>query len=293
MNSDVHIFACIQNDTGLENSEWETWIRSEIGENLKSIEWFQNTAEWATIRDRALSHTGIPPQWKNYLATSGSMVEYQQLYLAYLKMSSQEAHDQQKYEFVVRSRTDTLFAKPIDFHWLQWSDEEVQSRLEKVKAHLDSSSEGQKDPKKILHFFMTTIFSDDLIKNIPNICYDPKYTVDQWVPNSASELNQFIRTGKYILTIRANNLYICNRQFFYLIPSLAFMFGHLHAPVCDEYWFNAENQFRSACYYSGLRAFDYNTWFEDQSVSAYNDENYFDEHGNLIHSEMLYCLVRR
>jgi hypothetical protein len=293
LNSDVDVFACIQNDTSTPNSEWESWLRNEMGENLKIITWFSldEHQDWISIRDKLISHLNLIDRWKNYIKTSGSIIEYYQLYLAYLKMCSYE-DTHQRYKYIIRVRTDTIFAKPIDFHWLNWTDSEVEERIQAINNELTLSNI-EVTPKNTLSYFMTTIISDSLIPNIQNIL--TRYIPNQSgvIPSSAAELNQYIKTGAYILVIRANNLYTVSRESFNLIPTLSYVYGLLKSPHNDEYWYNSENQFQSACYFSGLAVFDYNTVFEDKSLYEYDEKRYFDLNFNVMNPAMLYCLVRR
>ena len=293
LNSDVDVFACIQNDTSTPNSEWESWLREEMGEHLKLIMWFSldEHQDWVSIRDKLISHLNLSDYWKNYIKTSGSIIEYYQLYLAYLKMCSYE-DTHQKYKYIIRVRTDTIFAKPVDFHWLNWSDSEVEERLQKINNEL-SLCKIEVTPQNTLNYFMSTIISDSLIPNIQNII--TRYIPNQYnlILSTATELNKYIKSSSYILAIRANNLYIVSRESFNLIPTLSFIYGFLKSPHNDEYWYNSENQFQSACYFSGLAVFDYNTLFEDKSLYEYDEKRYFDLNFNVMNPAMLYCLVRR
>jgi hypothetical protein len=292
LNQDVNVFACIQNDTTIPNPEWEEWLRQEMGTHLKSIEWFSPSEhqDWISIRDKALSSLNLVQHWKDYLKNSGSIIEYYQLYLAYLKMCQfEDTH--YRFNYIIRSRTDSIFAKPIDFHWLQWSDEQVQERLNTITSHLTTHNIDS-SPSTILNYFMTTIISDDLIPNIHNINAECKPHNNLSIPTNPSDLNTFIKNGNYILTLRANNLYICNRESFNFIPTIPFVYGLLKTPISDDYWFNSENQFQSACYLSGLTIFNYCTTYEDKSLYEYNESNYFDSNYDIINPFMLFCLVR-
>jgi hypothetical protein len=293
LDSEVDVFACIQNDTDTPNSEWESWIREEMGGHLKLITWFSpdEHQDWISIRDKLISHLSLIDRWKNYIKNSGSIIEYYQLYLSYLKMCSYE-DTHQRYKHIIRSRTDTIFAKPVDFHWLNWSDSDVEERIQTINTEL-TLSKIEVTPQNTLSYFMSTIISDSLIPNIQNIM--TRYIPNQYniIPSTAVELNQYIKTGAYILVIRANNLYVVSRESFNLIPTLSFMYGFLKSPYNDEYWYNAENQFQSACYFSGLAVFDYNTLFEDKSLYEYDEKRYFDLNFNVMNPAMLYCLVRR
>lgn len=292
LTPDVDVFACVQNDTSAPNSQWEEWIRLEMGEHLKNIEWFSPNQhqDWISIRDKMLSNLNIENNWKNYIKNSGSIIEYYQLYLAYLKMCNYE-DTHQRYEYIIRSRTDTIFAKPVDFHWLNWTDEEVSERINKINNEL-ILSEISVTPQNTLNYFMSTIISDTLIPNIMNIQVQHIPNQTPFIFSNATELNKYIKSGPYILVIRANNLYIVNRELFNFIPSLPFLYGFIKSPHNDNYWFNSENQFQSACYFSGLSVFDYNSTFEAKSLYEYDEKRYFDLEYNILNPHMLYCLVR-
>lgn len=292
LNPDVHVFACLQNDTQESNEQIELWLKSKLTIHLKSVQWFKNNEDnlLIPIRNNLVNTIPCPDNWKDYLKNSGSIIEYYQLYLAYLQMANYEGQHG-KYDFIVRSRTDTIFTQPIDFHWLNWTDQDIQNRIKLVNEELILSNIPI-TANNTLQYFMNTIISDKLIHLIQNIrskCYCSSTHV---IPQTVSELNQYIKTGKYILTIRANNLYIVNRDYFQLIPTLGFIYGHLRSPYSDDYWFNSENQFQAACFHSGLTIFDYNTTYEDQSLYNYDEKKYFDLSFNILNPYMLYCVVR-
>ena len=271
LNENVHVFACLQNDTHDSSEQLEAWLKSEIGTHLKSLQWFKinEHSHWVTTRNNLVDNLPCADNWKDYLKNSGSILEYYQLYLAYLKMCDFEAQDS-RYEYIIRSRTDTIFAQPIDFHWLKWSDDDVQRRLQKINDELHLSNIPD-IPQNKLNYFMNTIISDKLINSI-QVLWTKYLPASNSTPKNASELNKFIKEGRYILTIRANNLYVVRREYFQMIPTLSFIYGHLRSPYNDEYWFNAENQFRSACFHSGLTIFDYNSGYEDESLYNYDEK---------------------
>lgn len=295
LTSDVDVFMCVQNDSSEINKlEWEKWFKETIGLHLKSLDWFSldSYPEWVKQRDTLIEHILIPEEWKSYLRSSGSMIEYVQLQISYLKMSLFEQENNFNYSYIVKSRTDTIYTKPIDFHWLHWTDAQIEFRIENVIDEMKFNNIELND-KNIVKYFMTTIFSDDLILNIKDMISEMIESRDGPFPNlTPKELNNYIKFGSYILTIRANNLYIVRRELFSLIPSLGTMYGMLHYPQEDEYWFNAENQFRAACYNSNLTIFNYDNLFEGKSVYEYDEKRYFNSNYDLKQSRMMYCIVR-
>ena len=156
--------------------------------------------------------------------------------------------------------------------------------------------------QSLLQYFMATIISDATIPNITRIFADYVLNGADRPPLQVSDrpyetaLNQYLKQGRYILTIRKNNLYIIRRNLFFMIPSLGTMYGLPRSPAADDYWFNAECQFRSACYYSGISIFDYSSLFEEKSLEyadKWREADFFDLEFNVINPTMLYCIVRK
>ena len=234
----------------------------------------------------------IDQTWKDYLRRSGSMIEYFQLQLAYMKMTDYEHYNRFEYDYLIRARTDSIYTKPIDFHWLHWTPSDVAERVEIVKKELRLSKISE---ELLFPYFMSTIISDDVIPNIQYI-HAGYYPYQGFVdPLDLLSLHTYIKEGRYILTFRKNNLYIVRRNLFHLIPSLGTMYGQFKSLYSDQWWFNAEGQFTSVCYHAMLNTHDYNTDFEDRSVEAvgWNEADFFDCDFNCVNPRMLYCMVRK
>ena len=299
LHPEVHVFACLQNLATSPPEDWNAWLRTELGAHCIAITWIDQTvfSQWEPQREQLLRSMAISQEWKNYLRNSGSMIEYLQLQHAYLAMCNYEQLLGFSYDYVIRTRTDIVISKPMDFHWLRWSDMEVEERMETiyqtlVKMGMDSG------PKNVFSYFMSTVLSDDLIPNLKQllIAYLPSHTSSkQDVPSTPHQLNKYLRTGKYILTVRKNLVYVVRRSHFHMIPALASLYGTFRSPHSDHCWFNAECQFQGACYHAGLTSHEYSSAFEELPIEqreAWKEGDYFDADFNCIHSHMLYCVVR-
>lgn len=298
LTADHDLYLCVQNDTAQTEEEWTAWWYQEVGPWIRSIQWFSKDrmADWVNHRERLLAHLPLEESWKGYLRNSGSMIEYAQLHLAYLDMVEREYRSGWRYDYVVRARTDSIYTKPVDFHWLRWSDDEVAERMGHIRAMMRMAGKEVTD-QDVVTYFMATLFSDDVLPNIEriNASYLPSPT-ESGLPSCAAALRTYLHTGRYMLTLRKNNLYLCPRACFYMVPSLSHMYGQFRSPYSDNYWFNAEGQFRDACYYSCVSVFDYTTDFEEKSLEyahSWNESLFFDEGFNVRHPHMLYCVVRR
>ena len=298
---EVAVYACVQNDTQESDESWTEWLKAEIGPCLLDVTWFslEKFPAWVTHRDLQLEHLRIDEGWKGYLRKSGSMIEYFQLQLAYMKVCKIEATGGFRYDYVVRARTDSIYAKPVDFHWLDWTVEEVAQRLAVIKEELVASQMAASD-KDVLKYFMCTLWSEAVIPNIPFISVEhvpsPTDSADLGDLVTADDIHRYLHKGRYIMTIRKNNLYVVQRDLFHFVPTLGTMYGFLRSPHSDPWWFNAEGQFRDACYYSCMSIYEYSSPFEERSLEyphKWVEADFFDVEGEVIHPRMVYCVVRK
>lgn len=294
-DSNVHVFATLQSN---EKDRYGKMLFEKIGENLKSLEWLEkDDAKWLSIKHRQLEKMNIWQELKLYLSNGGSLIEYYQLKLSYQKLVEYEKNNNITYDYIVRCRTDTIFNKPIDFSWLSLSDKDIEERMSKIPVT---------NVTEKLVYFMATIVSGDLLNNFSDLVeiysdspfpqesyylsmYD-KYLRNYLANTSNHNLREYINKGRYIIAIRKNLLYIVKREFFNNIPDLGERYGEYNF-FKNEYWWNAESQFRSACAESFLSIFNYDTHSEEKSISNYREEDFF-KNGEIINKNSLYCLVR-
>lgn len=291
LHNDVHVFATVQSD----DTEYFTQLLQEkMGDHLKSITWFDRQDQcWTQMRERLLNSFSIhgvnEDQWKQYLRSSGSMIEHYQLYLSYLQVVGYETREKIQYDYILRIRPDVVLTKPINFSWLNLSDEEIGSRITRVQSKTGN-------PDLRVSLFMNSLLDStridtDLISNECDIHPDDSIVRDL-LSSSPDCIRKYIRNGRYILTLRNNIMYIVKRSYAYLLPCVGTMYGTFPLEK-DTYWFNAENQFRMACIHSGLSLFNSTTRLEGDSLYEYDPANYYDEAGNLKKGGCLFFLRRK
>lgn len=288
-NDDVHVFATLQSDTIPEHTEF---LQTKLGPHLRSLTWFHpSDPYWIHTRERLLDSFTIrnldESYWKSYLRSSGSMIEYYQLYLSYLELVKAESRESVTYDYIVRIRPDVILTKPLDFSWLHLSDEAIQSRLDRIQA--------SQNPYIYLSLFMNSLLDEsridaDFVSNEYAL-----HTDDIQLPTLVSPPSvwrNYISNGRYILTLRNNVVYIVKRSLAGLIPSLGMMYGTFPIPD-DNYWFNAENQFRMACVHSQISIFNSTTRLEHDSLYSYDPTRYFDPDGTIRCGDCLFFLLRK
>jgi hypothetical protein len=273
----IHVHACLHDN---QHPITHALLRNELGHNLMSLSWFDPEDQmFRLVQQTLLNNMNISEQWKHYLRTSGSMIEYYQLYLANLQMVKKEQQEHFHYDYVIRLRPDIVITKPITFDWLTLTKEQIQSRLSSYT--IDS----------IGQFFYTLIdpnrsYGSCDTRDIHNIYNQSLQSI-----HNAEDLLQFIHHGRYILTLRKNVVYIVKRDLFHSIASIGITYG-LTQQLDNDYWFNAESQLQSTCTNNDIVIFDSTTRLEDQSLYNFDTHNYFDHDGHLIDNNCLFFICR-
>jgi hypothetical protein len=295
LDENRHVFAVLQSD----NIEYyDKFAKESIGENLKSIEWLDNNdAAWINTREQLLLNIPIDESWKHYLRTSGSMIEYYQMYLAYQAIEKKETEENFQYDYILRTRCDIIFADPIYFNWEDYySRERIKEFLEEIKnfGNFDSIMSGE-----VLTIFMNSFYNKKRM-----FCCESIYSLNYLYfdynnllkANTEDELLDALRNylldGKYIITIRENLVYFIKRKWFSNIPQLGITYGS-HIMSNNSYWFNSESQLKQTCIESGLDVFDSTTLLEGKSLYDYCAPDYFDKNGKLIQSNDFFCFICR
>ncbi len=247
LHNAVHLFVVVENDTPLSNFEAELWLRKEVRVQWMHCFSIENYPEAFRLQQTLCEDK---MKWANALQHQSKMLACFQLHLANLGAASMEREHRFMFDFVVRVRTDAVFAQPVNFRWLQWSDDAVRLRLRTLGG----------DPETLLPRFMATLLHDDIFEPNINInaflpCYD-----DHRMPESltGSSVNRYLRNGHYILTFFHSKLFIVRRKYSYELGLLgSASLGRPLSSSDKSYWTDVQSQFRRECNHSGLSVFDY------------------------------------
>lgn len=273
----VHVFATLQCDL----HEYGDWIQDSLGDHLQSLLLFNKDGNvWNKIKENTSSVLKLSNGATNYITTrSGSMIEHYQTYLSYLEMTKKENEFGVPYDYIIRTRPDVLIAKPIDFHWLEWTEEDVKKRI------------GSDVTESSLKFLLCSMLYESRAFVQDSISNNQINNLDFYNCKTPNDVVNYIRNGRYIITMRENQSIIARRSCFYTIPSIGVMYGTFKTD--SEYWYDSESQLRGVCKHSGISMFDYTTQLEASSIFQYNPDNFFDIYGNLREDiNVLFFLVR-
>lgn len=246
----VDLFACIQNDTS--NSEPEIaeklsklYVNKEGHTVVKSIKWFNNDDpqfnEW---KNALVDGIEVSDGWKHYLKNSGSITEYVQFTECWKQMAEYEQTVGQKYNYVVRLRTDIVIATPLNFTLLEKAEKTQDGLMNWLSA--ERKQQG------------------DFIE------------IKESNPEPPPSQN-----GSWLLSIRKNLLYIMPRTTAETVSELSGKYGSIKPQTLKQQgdyavWMDAESQLQLACLQNGITIFDSTTRLEEKSVYEFKRNIYFD-----------------
>jgi hypothetical protein len=297
LNNNVHVYCVIQT-TNYEKVS--NLLKTYMDDNMKGLEWFDNNDMiFRCIQTKLLDNMNINDGTKEYLRSSGSMIEYYQLWLAYIMMCRKENYENFKYDYVIRQRTDIVVNKPVDFKWLDLGIDEIVIRLDMIyQKKIDTKSNDS-----VLNVFMNTLIdfgrlntsvSNNIIINkksrdIRKLLNDENFNNVK----NINELKEYIKNGKYLISIRANLFYIIKRDYFTFIPAIGTNYGTYKSFDDNNYWWNAESQFRLNCLEQLITIFDSTSNLEEKSLYNYDKNNYFDSNNEVMVNNDFYCFIKR
>jgi hypothetical protein len=308
-NKNVHVFSVLE--TG-KYEEIEKLLLEKMGEHIKSISWFTKIEfAWNILKNSMLQNMQIEDRWKRYLADSGSMIEYYQLYMAQNKVLEYENREGIKYDYILRIRPDTVITRPINFNFLNMDADTILQRLGLISGKTGDTC---LHSKKNITIFMNSLI-DERRMNCENI--DNNYENDNyicalleknnddfsWLQNQretddlsntiiANKLHNFIKNGNYVLTFRVNVIYFMNRKYFDNISQLGIKYGTYNLTKESYYWFNSESQFQSSCIQNELHIFNTHRELEGRSICSYEPEQYYDANGQLLDTNVFFFIKR-
>lgn len=286
-STNADIFATLQGTISCD--KFENIVKYDFQDNLKSLHWFSR--EEYKLQDHLINAMQLTPEWKNYLKNSGSMIEYYQLYLSFMKMREYEDVNGFKYDYVIRLRTDVVITRSFDFAWTQWSNEELKKHWnnveEKIKG-VDVDVDVAKTSKmSIVHFFHSFLSLKKVIS--PDIVDIIEMNDGEFF--SKDNLKDAIQR-KWLITVRKNVFYCGTRNAFADISRLGITYG-LNKLEKYEHWFDAESQLQTICEKNRISVFDMTTKLEGESLYQYNRQHYFDDKNQLLENDSVFCFICR
>ena len=303
LNSSCHVFACLQlpnpKDTVIL-SYFDTFVKDQLSESLKSLKWFDpDDPEWTAVKEETLRTITVSDMWKDYLRRSGSIIEYYQMYLAYRQIVAYELEHGVKYDYIMRIRCDVVLCHPLNFDTMFQNDEiKYPVSKEDVLLFMNTFYYPPRAAQSVVKHYGNHIISLEF-QRILDLCGDSnseicKQEFHEYFHQYFREyFREYFTKGKYMISLRNNQIYFIKREFFDPIAILGITYGTRVMPE-KPHWFDAESQFQTICVHNGIDIFDSTTEMEGQSLYNYSEGNYYDsETGCLIRSPDTMFFIKR
>jgi hypothetical protein len=293
----------------------EEWLHEQLTGHLQTLTWFRpNDSLWIKLREHLLANMNLPPHTATYLRNSGSLIEYYQMYLAYTNLLQHERTLNMTYDYVIRLRPDVIIAHPLTFSWLTWTVEDIQERfLEIQKATGTADTYGASNFLRFMNTLYRPTVDSVMDKDMYSLPRDTgnNFTLyrptensaalpqnhgdlfDWQAPNLGTQIQKYLQTGPYAVTLRGNVVYMLPRQYMGSLAVLGTSYGLYANPNTYTSWWDAENQFQGICLAQRLVIFDCCAQMECDSLYQYDQARYYDENGNVKNEPRVFFFLKR
>ena len=297
---------------------YDPFVKYHWGPWLHSLQWnVHEDVFWKEKKTALLNNMKIDPEWKQYIGEqSGSMIEYYQMYVAFQEMKKKEQREGFIYDYVLRLRCDIVIAKPLLFDWEDWNIETLHKKCEAIVKRNGCET---MEYENLFFDFMNTIFYHDQNKKENHFIVHNKIHQPFPVLNSKKEflhyLHNYLQKGRYIIVSRTNLLYVTKRETMGYLENLGITYGKYMEDgvkrsyntlkkldfesvsvamykTPNDYWFNAESQFRQKCMENKIDFFDSYTQYEENSLYEYRESDFLDESGTLRNHDVFFFIMR-
>lgn len=288
---DCSVFASIQASSygqNLDKNEYESFIKNKLGDRLKILKWIdKENKEYQNITNEIINNLNLynldnrglkylkqninynrlkeTENVKNYLKTSGTLIEHYQIHQSYLSMKEYENVNNMKFDYVMRFRTDTILFQKLNLDIFNFSKESFNEKVNLYKSENKS----------------------ELINKIINSYTFPDF-IDQnrkIIKNNIEDIYEYLKCQNFVFVIRQNLIYITRRDNMDIISNIIFEYAKKGYELEPSHFWNAENQFRSICLRNNIDLFNFENESSQESFFNFNKDT-------IIDSKTLYGIIR-
>ena len=284
-NYEFGFFCSLQSSSFEEQWSVNQLLYANFGNKIKNISWINKENEnWINLSNSLIKNIDINDYWKSYLQSSGSMIEYYQMYNSYINMKSYERENNINYNFVLRLRTDVILKDEINFDFQSFTPNFIKEHLIKAQNLLNKNTFVNNE---VFEYFMNTfminsrkiydktqLFISPIHKNsFINLTQNNNYNEEEYV----YALYNYIQNCDYLISLRNNVVYFGKASLFEKIHKLGVTYGSYKIAEEPTYWFNAECQLTGICRENNIDYYSSVTELEGNSLYSYNKDNYFTD----------------
>jgi len=298
-NCEFNIFCTFQSNTDNEIAFINKLLYFSFKNKIKSISWInKDNNEWINLSNSLIKNIDTNDYWKDYLLSSGSMIEYYQMYNSYIHMKNYEREKNINYDFILRLRTDVIMKDEINFDFQSFTPSLIKEHLIKVQKTLNKDSFIDID---VFNYFMNTFTINNrktydanklFFSQIHENSFAKLQKVDFNKEEYVNALYNYIQSGDFLLTLRNNVVYFGKAKVFEKIHKLGITYGAYKIAEEPTYWFNAECQLSGICRENIIDYYSSVTNLEGDSLYNYNQSNYFDNNNKLISDAYSFFIKR-
>lgn len=276
VNDNTKIFMAITSNQAAKHEE--LFRTKSCYKNVVHIEWIdRNTDSIKDLKKDILNMLSdcISDKHETYLSDSDALMEYYRIYKAYTAMIKYEYSKNTRFDTIVRVRPDALFCAPMLFPTFEnITKESIQLRLQDILKKYTKTSD-------ILSILIHSLYLPNRVTTTrpADFLTHSLEEIDKLVDiKNIESMIQYLKYGKFVLTIGKNLLFMTKRHHFTFLAALGITYGQYYLPEFKQ-WLDPPYQFQISALMNGFTIFDSITKDELDVIKNYDPSKVTDENG--------------
>lgn len=255
-NQTAVVFAVLSSN---EREKHEGILRSRLAKQnsvIGSIEWVDHSTEaFQSVKRETLQilETCIQNGNCEYFEKSDALLEYYRIFVAYQTMVRYEYKNRMRFDFITRTRPDAIFVSGIEYPPHDLSEDKIRECVAYIREHTKYTKNHEVVALLMNGLFIPGRFTDSSdVDFLTHSLVDMDHVVDLDDPKSIVD---YVQTGKYVITIGKNLLFITRRHHFTLLPTLGVTYGMYFLSSIKQ-WLDPPSQFQICALLDRYAIFD-------------------------------------
>lgn len=253
----------------------ESFLRQHFAESIGAIEWVDHSVQAVQCVKQSvieLIESCISEKHCDYFKDSDALLEYYRIYRAYQLMTKYEYTHKVRFDYITRIRPDAIFCSRLQYPPEQISAESIQPRMDQIQKVYKNKNE-------LLSLVIHSLYLPQRIetKNDAEFFSHSLENLEN-TENNVTTIIEYIQSGKYIVTIGKNLMFVTKRHHFSMLSCLGVSYGQYFLPGFKQ-WLDPPYQFQICALLNGYTIFDSITKSELQVIRNFDSQKVTPDQG--------------
>lgn len=252
----------------------ELFLQQNFADSIAAIEWVDHdVVAVQCVKQSVIEMIESCTNEKHcdYFKNSDALLEYYRIYRAYQLMTKYEYTNKVRFDYITRIRPDAIFCSALQYPPEQIPIELIQPRIDQIKKVYKNNNE-------LLSLVIHSLYLPQRVETKNDADFFSHSLEDLDNTKNVSTIIDYIQTGKYIITIGKNLMFVTKRRHFSMLSCLGVSYGQYFLPGFKQ-WLDPPYQFQICALLNGYTIFDSVTKSELQVIRNFDSQKVTVENG--------------